>query len=92
MSVDRPLSGPQEIALAKLATATDAKARRVERGEDEGVGWEWMPSWWVGRTNTVDSLERLGLVEQRPSGHLYRFEYDARLTEAGREMCDSMGD
>lgn len=90
MSVDRPLSGPQEIALARLVTSTDARARRVERGEDEGVGWEWHDSWWIGRTNTVDSLERLGLVERRLR-HL-SLDYEVRLTEAGREMCDSMGD
>lgn len=91
MSDDRPLSGPQEIALAKLASATDATARRVDRGEDEGSDWDWVAAWHVGRTNTVDSLERLGLVEQRLMGH-YRMLYEVRLTEAGREMCDSMGD
>lgn len=91
MSADRPLSGPQEIALAKLASATDARARRVERGEDEGVGWEWCRSWWVGRT--VDSLERLGLVEQRWDGPLLGYGgYECRITEAGREMLASMGD
>lgn len=90
MSADRPLTSPQEIALAKLATATDATQRRVARGEDEGAGWEWFASWWIGRTNTVDSLARLGLVEQRL--RYLSLDYEVRITEAGREMLASMGD
>jgi hypothetical protein len=86
---DRPLTDAQERALIRLVSIS---------GRHEGRGW-FRTSRFCRSTTTATVLARLGLVELRfaPQLHfgiarLSGSQYEARVTAAGREMLDSMGD
>lgn len=84
MSADKPLSGPQERALIRLAQIVDRHYPRRPRCWSGGAN--------VGRTNTLDSLVRRELAEGRARYGSIRYGYEYRITDAGLSLCNSMGD
>jgi hypothetical protein len=80
MCGDRPLTDAQERNLIALVKQQDG-FRDGKRTR------EWIrPGQYGTRANTLGSLKRLGLAEDRFSPGLYR------PTDEGRKLCDSMGD
>lgn len=81
MSSDRPLSDAQERALIVLGDRTAPNT------------YTWVGSGYHGvRTNTMFSLERLGLARVRLDVRWSGAGYEAQITQAGVEMLASMGD
>ncbi len=76
---DRPLTDAQERALIRLADRLSSR-------------WgPWLPSGVGGcRTNTLESLDRLGLAEVRMRPP--RLDVAARITKAGLDLLATMGD
>lgn len=89
---DRPLSDAQERNLIALGEHTTEPWYSVVAQFPEGV----KPSGWLGagykgtRSNTLQSLERLGLAISRMDYPRLTLRY--QITEAGIAMLDSMGD